>query len=166
MSRDESFSINEKVLKLMDNPNEVIEVFFPTAPLDEGMHFSGTEAASFFNQGVEALEGGDYQTAFDRFSLLTSTSPEVSNFWIGLGSTFQAVKELDKALYAFKMGVVAKPYEISGYIYAAHAAVGLVDFSHALEILELGLALVENDCLDRDEAQREVDTIKLYLSNV
>jgi tetratricopeptide (TPR) repeat protein len=85
-----------------------------------------TAAESVFNDGVEALQEGDYQTAMEKFLKAQKMDPNLVMVHSGLGTVYLELGDPESAIAAANTLLEHEPDNPRGYrlLYEAHQALG------------------------------------------
>jgi len=102
---------------------------------------SGSDSRTWYNQGGEFLEKGDYSAAIDAYGNAVSLDPEYLDAWLSLAYVYVQSDRLDDAIDAYTHALSIEPDNIPalkglGYVYSRRGmdqeALGAIN--HAIDV--------------------------------
>lgn len=87
----------------------LLPVLMLVALIAAGLGGCGPSAEHFNQEGLNAFSAGDYKMARAAFAEAVEMKPEEANFHYNLGAAYQALGDLEQAIYQYNMAVTIYP---------------------------------------------------------
>jgi len=98
--------------------------------------FSKEAAEELYAFGYGFYENGKYDTAIHFFRLLTLIDPEMKKYWMGLGASYQMLKEDQHAVQCYGVAALIDKNDPYAHFHAAEALFSLGNRQLGNEALE------------------------------
>ncbi len=100
---------------------------------------------ALFQQGIAALQAGDYRSAIESFSELTRQFPERGHDWFLLGAAWHGAAKLTEAKTAFARAIALDPQHLEAHFALAAVSLALGDAHTALQASQQAVGLAPGD---------------------
>lgn len=130
--------------ELVEHERVLNDVVFNLKSPVEAMGFSPQFIEALYAIGYQAFKGGDYDSAFPLFKLLSYLDPSKPRYMAGLASIYYAKKDWEKAQYFFIATSFIDEKDPMPYFYAAECAVEKKDLVEALFFYRGVISRAEN----------------------
>ena len=111
----------------------------------------------FYGAAFEFYENGNYREATKLFTQLVLTDPYSENYWRGLASSKQMVKDYQASLHGWSMVALFQENDPLPHFHAAECCLALDDKEDALKALDAALSLCGKD----DSLNEKINLLKM-----
>lgn len=157
---DERF---KKASELLHDKGKLEEQIQQNKTLQEILHFTDQELASFYADGWEYYHQKHYVEASHIFLLLSQLNPKVGAFWSALGAAEEGRHELQDAMHAYLLAAELETHTLAPYLHGAKCLLLLNQKDEAKTVLKRAIerGTQETDLLkDQHIAETMLQAIK------
>lgn len=113
------YLISDDKRREIQDADKMLEFLANHQTLQAVLGFADDMLLEMYEVAFGLFEEKRYSECIDAFVFLTTVNPNVSSFWLGLGSALQMDDRLDEALAAYRIAITKDPLRLDSYLYAA-----------------------------------------------
>lgn len=133
------YLISDEKRKEIQDGDRMLEYLAHHQTLQAVLGFADDILLDMYEVAFGLFEQKRYSECIDAFIFLTTINPNVSSFWLGLGSALQMERRPDEALAAYTVAINKDPERLDGYLYAARCCMQMKDYEEGLKICDKAL---------------------------
>ncbi len=158
---------DDKRREIQDGDN-MLEYLAHHQTLQAVLGFADDILLDMYEVAFGLFEQKRYSECIDAFIFLTTINPNLSSFWLGLGSALQMDQRFDEALAAYKIAITKDPERLDGYLYAARCCMQLKDYAEGQRICDVALELAKEHPENEQLAKliKDVRKMKRHISEL
>jgi type III secretion system low calcium response chaperone LcrH/SycD len=160
------YLISDEKRKEIQDGDKMLEYLAHNHTLQAVLGFADDILLDMYEVAFGLFEAKRYAECIDAFIFLTTVNPNVSSFWLGLGSALQMEQRHDEALAAYKVAITKDPERLDGYLYAARCCMQMKEFEEGQKICDVALELAKDHPENEQLAKmiQDVRKMKRHLS--
>ncbi len=135
------YLISDDKRREIQDGDKMFEILAHQQTLQAVFGFADDVLLDMYEVAFGLFEQKRYSECIDAFIFLTTINPNVSSFWLGLGSALQMEARLDEALAAYRIAITKDPERLDSYLYAARCCVQMKEYEEGQKICDTALAM-------------------------